>query len=48
MYILVAFASFVIYRDRFGARLGADTVEFWFMMEIAMVCGFITSYSMKW
>ncbi len=21
-----------------------DTVEFWFMMQIAMVCGFLTAY----
>lgn len=26
----------------------ADTPEFWFMMQIAMLCGFVTSYPVNW
>jgi hypothetical protein len=25
-----------------------DTVEFWFVMQLAMIAGFITSYPMNW
>lgn len=25
-----------------------DGVEFWFMMRLAMICGFLTSYPVNW
>jgi hypothetical protein len=31
-----------------GAPLGTDTPEFWFAMQIAMLCGFATAYPVNW
>ena len=31
-----------------GAQLETATVEFWFMMQIAMLCGFATAYPVNW
>jgi len=31
-----------------GTQLKTDTIEFWFMMQIAMIFGFITSYPVSW
>jgi hypothetical protein len=28
--------------------MSTDTPEFWFMMQIAMLCGFATAYPMNW
>ncbi len=44
MYGFMAFAYFYVFRDRLGSALPTDSVEFWFMMQIAMICGFITAY----
>lgn len=48
MYGFMAIAYFVIFRDGFGVRLKTNTPEFWFMMQIAMFCGFATSYPVNW
>jgi branched-subunit amino acid transport protein len=48
MYGFMAFAYFIIFRSRLGINLQTDTVEFWFMMQIAMVFGFMTSYPVNW
>jgi len=48
MYGFMAFAAFYIFQHRFGARLQTASVEFWFMMQIAMICGFLTSYPVNW
>jgi hypothetical protein len=48
MYICMAVAQFWIFRPLFGEVLRADTVEFWFVMQIAMIAGFITSYPVNW
>lgn len=48
MYGFMAFANFRIFRSGFGVRLVTDTVEFWFMMQIAMLCGFVTAYPVNW
>ena len=29
-------------------KLETNMAEFWFMMQIAMVCGFVTSYPVNW
>lgn len=29
-------------------KLETDTPSFWFMMQIAMLCGFATSYPVNW
>lgn len=40
MYGFMAFAYFVIFRIVIGTKLAANMVEFWFMMQIAMLFGF--------
>ena len=48
MYAFMALAYFYFFRTLIGTRLEVNTVEFWFMMQIAMWCGFITSYPVNW
>ena len=48
MYGFMAVAYFVIFQSMLGTRLQTDSVEFWFMMQIAMLCGFVTSYPVNW
>jgi hypothetical protein len=44
MYGFMAIAHFGIFPHALGAKLRTDSVEFWFMMQIAMLFGFGTSY----
>ncbi|MBW4023315.1 MAG: DUF4396 domain-containing protein [Proteobacteria bacterium] len=48
MYGFMAIAYFAIFRAGLGVTLKTDTPEFWFMMQIAMMCGFATAYPMNW
>ena len=48
MYGFMGFAHFYLFGTLLGARLPTDTVEFWFMMQIAMICGFVTAYPVNW
>ena len=48
MYGFMAFAQFYLFRHLLGARLEVASVEFWFMMQLAMLVGFITSYPANW
>lgn len=48
MYGFMAVAFFWIFRDILGTELKVNTPEFWFMMQIAIICGFITSYPVNW
>ena len=48
MYGFMAVAHFVIFGALLGARLDVNSVEFWFMMQIAMIFGFITAYPVNW
>ena len=48
MYGFMAIAYFAIFRTVFGVELKPNMVEFWFMMQIAMLCGFVTSYPVNW
>ncbi|MGC1777131.1 MAG: DUF4396 domain-containing protein [Xanthobacteraceae bacterium] len=48
MYAFMAFAQFYLFRQIFAIRLEADSPEFWFMMQIAMICGFCISYPVNW
>ncbi len=48
MYGFMALAHFYIFGDLLGTSLRTNTVEFWFMMQIAMICGFITAYPVNW
>lgn len=44
MYGWMAIATFLI----FGRELKASEPLFWFMMQIAMLCGFLTAYPVNW
>lgn len=48
MYSFVALAQFVYFRPLLGRLLEVNTPEFWFMMQIAMLCGFVTAYPVTW
>ncbi len=48
MYGFMAVAYFYIFRTVLGATLHVNSPEFWFMMQIAMLFGFATSYPMNW
>lgn len=48
MYGFMAVAHFGLFKHLLGAELAVPTVEFWFMMQIAMLFGFITSYPVNW
>jgi hypothetical protein len=48
MYGFMAIAYFGIFRDGLGVELKVNTVEFWFMMQTAMLFGFLTSYPVNW
>ncbi len=48
MYGFMALAQFYFFRTLIGTKLDVNTVEFWFMMQIAMICGFLTSYPVNW
>ena len=48
MYGFMAFAHFFLFGRLLGINLTTDTVEFWFMMQIAMLFGFATSYPANW
>ena len=44
MYGLFALAKFWLFARVFHAPVKTDTVEFWFVMQVAMMCGFLTSF----
>lgn len=48
MYGFMAFAHFYLFGTLLGTRLAVNTPEFWFMMQIAMICGFLTAYPVNW
>jgi hypothetical protein len=48
MYGFMAIAQFYLFRHLLGAKLEPASAEFWFMMQIAMIAGFFTSYPVNW
>ncbi|QLH38407.1 MAG: DUF4396 domain-containing protein [Defluviicoccus sp.] len=48
MYGFMALAHFYIFRHLLHTELAVNSVEFWLMMQIAMLCGFATSYPVNW
>jgi hypothetical protein len=48
MYAFMAFAKFYLFRRLLGFDLRVDSAEFWFTMQIAMLCGFVTSFPVNW
>ncbi len=48
MYGYMAIAQFFIFRGMLHTPLEVNSAEFWFMMQIAMLAGFVTSYPVNW
>jgi hypothetical protein len=48
MYGFMAIARFWIFSSLIRARLDPAMPEFWFMMQIAMICGFMAAYPVNW
>ena len=48
MYGFMAFAHFFLFAHVLGVALRTNIVEFWFMMQLAMICGFLTAYPVNW
>ncbi len=48
MYGIMALAQFYLFRHLLGVRMETNTTEFWFMMQLAMIAGFLTSYPVNW
>lgn len=48
MYGFMAFGRFYLFEHLLGAAVETNTPEFWFIMQLAMIAGFITSYPVNW
>lgn len=48
MYGFMALMHFWLFGAILGVKLEISMVEFWASMQIAMVCGFLTSYPVNW
>lgn len=48
MYGFMGVASFWLFDSVLGTKLEVNSPEFWFMMQIAMLFGFATSYPVNW
>ncbi len=48
MYGFMAVAHFWIFKSLLGRELKVHSAAFWFMMQIAMLAGFVTSYPVNW
>lgn len=48
MYGAMALMQFLWFRPLYGGLAKANTPEFWFAMQIAMLCGFATAYPTNW
>ena len=48
MYGFMALAQFAYFRPLTGKLVEVNTVEFWFTMQLAMLCGFATAYPVNW
>lgn len=48
MYGFMGFANFYLFNQVFKLPMETDTMAFWFMMQIAMISGFITAYPTNW
>ena len=48
MYGFMALAHFSIFRPLLGRTLEVNTPEFWFIMQFAMLAGFLTAYPVNW
>lgn len=48
MYGFMALAQFTYFKPLIGKTIEVNTPEFWFTMQLAMICGFVTAYPVNW
>ena len=48
MYGFMAFAQFAWFARVYGTKAEVNAPEFWFVMQLAMLCGFVTAYPVNW
>jgi len=48
MHGFMAAVSLGLFGDGLQKGLDVDSTTYWFMMELAMLCGFATSYPVNW
>ncbi len=48
MYGAMAILQLLVFPTAFGMKAEVNSLEFWFAMQIAMICGFATSYPVNW
>jgi len=48
IYGIMAIGQFLVLPALFARRTDALTLEFWFMMQLALVAGFATAYPVNW
>lgn len=48
MYGAMAIFQFAWLRPAYGVTAPTDSATFWFLMQLAMLCGFVTSYPANW
>jgi hypothetical protein len=48
MYLTMAAGQFLFFKPMTGHPVAASTSEFWFLMQLAMIGGFVTSYPVNW
>lgn len=48
MYGFMAIAQFAWFGPSYGGHAEVNTPEFWFAMQIAMICGFCTAFPVNW
>ena len=48
MYGAMAIGQFLWFRPAYGALAPVNSVEFWFLMQLAMLAGFATGYPVNW
>ncbi|SER33289.1 protein of unknown function [Faunimonas pinastri] len=48
MYGFMAIAQFAWLNPAYGHKAEVNSPEFWFVMQVAMLCGFVTSYPVNW
>ncbi len=48
MYGAMAVLQLLVFPTAFGIKAEVNSLEFWFAMQVAMICGFATSYPVNW
>lgn len=48
MYGLMGITQFIVFKPLFGRLAPVNSPEFWFVMQVSMLAGFMTSYPVNW